>query len=300
MTPPLGVFSSDDVDKGLKDKIGAAIRQVDVQRKELEQLRHRLDERRKLMFDSTVRAIEKHDEMRARVLAGEHVELQKIGKVVNASELALLHISVRLETIRDVGDIMYVLTTAFKAVRKIGKSVAEVAPNLEQAASEINESFSGILAELGMVSPNVTLSLTDTPSEIFHKAQNLINERTSELSDLPKSLERTEARGESIFEMTKKVAILATEGDDDELDSEEFKPVLYSGFDEAASDPEHAIRDYLKHSDTSKIDVNDASAQLNLPVDLVEQAYIKVLAEKRFTANSSNSMKQTRTKSTGT
>ena len=159
MTPPLGVFSSDDVDKGLKDKIGAAIRQVDVQRKELEQLRYRLEERRKLMFDSTVRAIEKNDEMRARVLAGEHVELQKIGKVVNASELALLHISVRLETIRDVGDIMYVLTNAFKAVRKIGKSVAEVAPNLEQAASEINESFSGILAELGMVSPNVTLSL---------------------------------------------------------------------------------------------------------------------------------------------
>ncbi|HVB12841.1 MAG TPA: hypothetical protein VNE86_06885 [Nitrososphaerales archaeon] len=300
VTPPLGVFSSDDVDKGLKDKIGAAIRQVDVQRKELEQLRYRLDERRKLMFDSTVRAIEKHDEMRARVLAGEHVELQKIGTVVNASELALLHISVRLETIRDVGDIMYVLTTAFKAVRKIGKSVAEIAPNLEQAASEINESFSGILAELGMVSPNVTLSLTDTPSEIFHKAQRLIDDRTSELSDLPKSLQRADSKSESIFEMTKKVALLATEGDGDDLDSEDFKPVLYSGFDETTSDPEHAVRDYLKQSGASKIDVNDASAQLNLPVDLVEQAYIKVLAEKRFTANSSTSIKQTRSKSTGT
>ena len=40
MTSPLGVFSSNDSDKGLKDKIGAAIRQVDVQRKELEQLRY--------------------------------------------------------------------------------------------------------------------------------------------------------------------------------------------------------------------------------------------------------------------
>jgi division protein CdvB (Snf7/Vps24/ESCRT-III family) len=295
MAPQLGVFSSDDADKGLKDKIGLAIRQVDVQRKELEQLRYRLEERRKSMFDSTVRAIEKNDEMRARVLAGEHVELQKIGKVVNASELALLHISVRLETIRDVGDIMYVLTNAFKAVRKIGKSVAEVAPNLEQAASEINESFTGILAELGMVSPNVTLSLTDTPSEIFHKAQQLINERTSELSDLPKSIQNLDSDRESIFEKTKKVAMLATEGDDEELDSEEFKPVLYSGFDEMTSDPEHAVRDYLKQSGASKIDVNDASAQLNLPVDLVEQAYIKVLAEKRFTANSSTR----RTKSSG-
>jgi division protein CdvB (Snf7/Vps24/ESCRT-III family) len=282
----LGVFSSDDTDKGLKDKIGAAIRQVDVQRKELEQLRYRLEERRKSMFDLTVRAIEKNDEMRARVLAGEHVELQKIGKVVNASELALLHISVRLETIRDVGDIMYVLTNAFKAVRKIGKSVAEVAPNLEQAASEINESFSGILAELGMVSPSVIISLTDSPTEIFHKAQQLINERTSELSDLPKSIQSLDAT-ESIFEKTKKVALLATEGEDDELESEDFKPVLYSEFDETTSDPEHAVRNYMRQSGVSKIDVNDASAQLNLPVDLVEQAYIKVLAEKRFTANSS-------------
>jgi division protein CdvB (Snf7/Vps24/ESCRT-III family) len=299
MTSPLGVFSSNDSDKGLKDKIGAAIRQVDVQRKELEQLRYRLEERRKSMFDLTVRAIEKNDEMRARVLAGEHVELQKIGKVVNASELALLHISVRLETIRDVGDIMYVLTNAFKAVRKIGKSVAEVAPNLEQAASEINESFSGILAELGMVSPSVTLSLTDTPSEIFHKAQQLINEKTSELSDLPKSIQDLGTDHETIFEKTKKVAILATEGDDDEFESEDFKPVLYSTFDEPASDPEHAVRDFIRQTGASKIDVNDASAQLNLPVDLVEQAYIKVLAEKRFTANSSTT-KRTSAKTSGT
>lgn len=298
MTPPLSVFSSDESDKGLKDKIGAAIRQVDVQRKELEQLRCRLEERRKSMFDLTVRAIEKNDEMRARVLAGEHVELQKIGKVVNASELALLHISVRLETIRDVGDIMYVLANAFKAVRKIGKSVAEVAPNLEQAASEINESFSGILAELGMVSPNVTLSLTDSPTEIFHKAQQLIIDRTSELSELPKSIQTLDSN-ESIFEKTKRVALLATEGDEDEFESEDFKPVIYSSFEETTSDPEHAVRNYMRESGISKIDVNDASAQLNLPVDLVEQAYIKVLAERRFTANSS-AMKHAGAKASGT
>jgi division protein CdvB (Snf7/Vps24/ESCRT-III family) len=295
MSPPLGVFSSSpsDTDKAVKEKIGVAIRQIDIQRRELEQLRSRLEDRRRLMFDSTVRAIEKHDEMRARVLAGEHVELQKIARVVNASELALLHISVRLETIRDVGDIMYVLTNAFKAVRRIGKSVAEVAPNLEQAASEINYSFSNILSELGMVSPHVTLSLSDTPSEIFQKAQQLISERTSELSELPKSIEKIREGKDSIYEQTKKVALLATESDDeDDLDSQEFKPVLYSSFESARYDAEGAVRDYLKASGNAKIDITDASAHLNLPVDLVEQAYIKVLSERRFTTNSSTTVKQ--------
>ena len=288
MAPTLGVFAP-DADKSVKEKISIAIRQIEVQRKELEQLRFRLEERRKLMFDSTVHAIEKHDEMRARVLAGEHIELHKIGQVVNASELALLHISVRLETIRDVGDITYVLTNAFKAVRRIGKSVSEVAPNLEQAASEINDSFSNILAELGMVSPNVTLSLGDSPSEIFQKAQKLISERTMELSELPRSIQTREKNPKSIFEQTKKVALLATEGDED--DNDEFKPILYSSYEETPVNNETAVRDYMMKSESVKIDIESASAQLNLPVDLVEQAYIKVLADESFT-NSSAKGKQ--------
>jgi division protein CdvB (Snf7/Vps24/ESCRT-III family) len=291
MSPPLGLFSSGEAERGVKERINLAIRQIDIQRRELEQLRCRLEERRRLMFDSTVKAIEKQDEMRARVLAGEHVELQKISNVVNASELALLHISVRLETIRDVGDIMYLLTNAVKSVKRVGKSVAEVAPNLEQAASEINDSFSNILAELGMVSPNVTISLSDTPSEIFQKAQQLISERTSELSELPDYIQKTRSEN-SLFEQTKKIALLATEGEEDEDELEDFKPVLYSNYTDKRSSAEVAVRDYIKESGSSSIDVINASAQLNLPVDLVEQAYIKVLAEKRFTTNSSAAVKQ--------
>ena len=303
MAPSLGVFSSDEQDKGIKEKISTAIRYIDSQRKELEQLKFRLEERRKAMFDATIKAIEKSDEMRARVLAGEHVELQKITKVVSASELALLHIIVRLETIRDVGDVMVVLTNAFKAVKKIGKSVAEVGPNLEQTASEINGSFTTILAELGMFSPSVNISLTDTPTEIFQKAQNLISERASELENLPRRMQEDEATQGSILDQTKKVALLETEGEDEEgaseEDSGEFQPVLFSkpGFAnpeeiESPIDPEFAVRNYMKKAGEAKIDVFDASAQLNLPVDLVEQAYIKVLAEKRFPGNPPSTTKQ--------
>jgi division protein CdvB (Snf7/Vps24/ESCRT-III family) len=311
MAPSLGVFSSDDSNKNLKDKINLSLKHIETQRKELEQLRIRLEDRRKSMFDQTVGAIEKNDEMRARVLAGEHIELQKITKVVNASELALLHISVRLETIRDVGDVMFVLNNAFKTVKRVGKSVTDAAPNLEQVAAEINDSLGNILAELGMISPNVNISLADTPTEIFQKAQKLIDERTTELADLPHSiLQRIErnTEEESLLEQTKKIAMLATEGDDDGDDdkSAEFRPVLLSGSSssrksidtdvinmgpqiESPPDPEFAVRSYIKQLGSFKIDVLDASAQLNLPVDLVEQAYIKVLAEKRFPSNFSSS-----------
>src|SRR5487761_961673 len=244
MAPPLGIFS-DGKNEGLKEKISYAIKQVDVQRKELEHLRFRLEERRASIFNATVRAIEQGDEMRAKVLSGEHVELQRIARVVNASELALLHIIVRLETLRDVGEVMYVLSNAFKEVKRIGKSIENLAPNLEAAASEINDSFTNILAELGVLTPNVSIALSDTPQEIFDKAQQLIRERTSELGELPKSIEEMEvSEGASILERTKKIALLASGDDSDEEENdEEFKPTILVGEESTdEEDPDRAVR----------------------------------------------------------
>lgn len=287
------IFSSIGGDKNLKEKINISLRQIDVQRKELEHLRMKLEERRKVMFDAAIKAIERNDEKRARVLAGEHVELQKVTNVVSASELALLHIVVRLETIRDVGDVMFVLSNAFRSVKKVGKSVTGVAPNLEQAASEISGSFTNVVQELGMISPNVNISLADSPNEIFEKAQKLIAERTSELEELPNSFRDNPES--SIFEKSKRVALLETEGEGmDDQPEEDFKPVIFSSDDERVSrsgNPELAVREYMRDVGTTKIDVLSASAQLNLPVDLVEQAYIKVLAEKRFSSTLSSSQR---------
>ena len=292
MVPSLRIFSSLTGDKNLKEKINVSLKQIEAQRKELEHLRFKLEERRRVMFDGAIKAIEKNDEKRARVLAGEHVELQKVTNVVSASELALLHIIVRLETIRDVGDVMFVLSTAFKSVKSVGKSVTAVAPNLEQAASEISGSFSNVVSELGMISPNVSIDLADTPNEIFEKAQKLIEERTSELENLPNTLR--EPSGTSLFEKSRRIQLLEGGEEDPGETEEEFAPVIFGADDgePRKGDPEYAVREYMRDVGTTKIDVLNASAQLNLPVDLVEQAYIKVLAEKRFSSALSSSQRQ--------
>lgn len=292
MAPPsLSSFSGSE-DKNLKERISFAIRQVEIQRKEVEQLRYRLDERRKTIFGAIVRAYEQQDDMRARVLSNEHVELQKVTRVVSASELALLHITVRLETLRDVGDVMFALSNAFKEVKRIGKSIQNLTPNLDAAASEINDSFSNILAELGILTPSISLALTDTPKEILDKAQQLISERTSELGQLPRSIEQIDrSEGASILERTKRIALLASgdaSGENGE-DDEEFKPTIMVSDGSPNRDPERAIRDYVYEIGNDRIDVLDCSAQLNLPVDLVEQTYIKLLSEGKLSTPSKKS-----------
>jgi division protein CdvB (Snf7/Vps24/ESCRT-III family) len=289
LSPPnLNPFS-DERGADLKDKISYAIRQIETQRKELDSLRSRLDERRRALFNATVRAIEKSDDMRARLLAGEHLELQKVTHVVSASELALLHIVVRLETLRDVGSVMFVLTTAFKEVKRIGKTISQVAPNLHQAANEINNSLSDVVAELGALTPNITIALTDTPQEIFHKAEQLIEQRTSELSEMPRSVRKLteEEPGSSLLEKTKKIALLATADESDEDDGEgeeEFMPVLL-GPEPAKPEPDEALRSYLAENGSERFDIGKVSQRLGLPSERVEQSYIKLLRQKALVEN---------------
>jgi division protein CdvB (Snf7/Vps24/ESCRT-III family) len=290
----LGVFSS-GADKNIREKINHTIREIERQRRELEQLRGRLEERRVAMFNATVRAVETSDDMRARVFSGEHVELQKVTKVVNASELALLHIIVHLETLRDVGDVTAALSTAFKEVKRISKSIKNIAPDLEASAREVNQSFVDLMAELGILTPEINLALSDTPEQIFQKAQRLIAEKTSELSELPASIQKLEKEERSgILENTKRIALLASGEDPDDTseDDPELKPSIFisnlkanESLEHAKIDPEAAIRKFMRQRKLDRVDVIDCSAQLNLPVDLVEQTTIKLLSERKKNGN---------------
>ncbi|MGI0080194.1 MAG: hypothetical protein ACRECH_11270, partial [Nitrososphaerales archaeon] len=82
------------------------------------------------------------------------------------------------------------------------------------------------------------------------------------------------------------IALLATEDEDFEggSDDPDFRPVLLGGSKALRDDAENSVRNYLRERDSEKFDLMDCSAQLNLPVDLVEQAYIKLLSEGRFNA----------------
>ena len=122
----------------MKSKIGSTIKQIEYHRKELENLRGRLEQRRKGLFDTTVKAMMVKDQQKANIYANEWAELRKVGKVVYASELALTQVVLRLESIVDVGDVMSHMSMAFKVLGKVNKTVQGHDPSLDQATSDIN------------------------------------------------------------------------------------------------------------------------------------------------------------------
>ncbi len=264
-----------DSDAELKDKLSAAAKRIELHRRELESIRSRLEFRRQSLFETTVRAIEHRDESRATVYANEHGEIKKVMKVVAVSELALTQIIVRLESIRDVGDVIYHISQAFRIIKKVSKTVSGLVPALETASQEINSTLTETLVELSNISPNISISpQTDGAEQLMEKARKYAEEKAAELKEeLPTSI--LNASGETILEKTKNLALLAT-GDDYE---EEFPPALLS-----RPKPKEFLEKIYQYITEHNGDINvlQASAALQLPIDDVEQAILKLVSEGRI------------------
>ncbi|TLY10674.1 MAG: hypothetical protein E6K84_08635, partial [Thaumarchaeota archaeon] len=167
---------------GVKGKIASTIKEIELHRRELESMRSRLAQRRKLLYDTTVRALTAKDKSKANVYANEWAELRKVAKVVYASELALTQVILRLESINDVGDVISHMSTAFKVLRKVSKTVQGLVPALDQASEEINTTLTETMAEIGNVTPSISLNLrTESGEELVEQAKKYAEEQAEEM-----------------------------------------------------------------------------------------------------------------------
>lgn len=262
---------------GLKKKLIAAAKRIDGHKHEVTTLRLRLESRRQALFEQVVRAIEERDDNRASVYAVELSEVKKVLRVVRVSELALTQIIVRLQSIRDVGDVFANMTDAFKIMKGISKSVSGVVPALESATEEVHTSLSETLVDLGNLSPSISLDVrNEGGTELFEKAKLFAEEKAMESKEsIPSSI--ASASGDSILEKAKKVALLATgEGSSES----EFQPTLLSKPGEKGS-VEEKVLNYINRR-AGHLNILEAAAALNLPVDEVEKTIFKLVSEGRL------------------
>jgi len=272
----IGIGRGDNV----KPKIASTIKEIEVHRRELENLRSKLEQRRRTLFDTTVKAMLAKDRSKAAVYANEWAELRKVGKVVYASELALTQVVLRLESISDVGDVMSHMSSAFRVLRKVNKTVQGVVPSLDQASEEINSALTETMSEMGHVSPSISLNIqTESGEELVEAARKLAEERAEEMKHnlgvSPFQLQRASG------EFDTRIPILATGEDDEE---EAVLGTLYRP--QPAEDAEERVLQYANiHSGT--FDVTDASSVLKLPSDEVEQAMLTLMSQGKVKLNQS-------------
>jgi division protein CdvB (Snf7/Vps24/ESCRT-III family) len=259
-------------DESVRPKLASTIKEIELHRRELENLRTKLETRRRSLFDTTVKAMMSRDRSKATVYANEWAELRKVGRVVYASELALTQVTLRLESIVDVGDVMAHMSMAFKVLRRVNKTVQGLVPSLDQASSEISNTLTETMAEMGNVSPSISLNIqTESGEELVEQAKRLAEQRAEEMK---LTLGVPQLRVENVAEdLERRVALLAS-GDDE--DSSPPLGLLYT----PAENPE-AEAQVLQYASihNGSVDITDASTVLKLPTDDVEQAMLKLLSE---------------------
>lgn len=257
----------------VKPKIAKTIKEIESHRKELENMRAKLEQRRRSLFDTTVKAMAARDRAKAEVYANEWAELRKVGKVVYASELALTQVVLRLESIVDVGDVMSRMSTAFKVLRRVNKTVQGLVPSIDQASDEINNALTETMAEMGHVSPSISLNIrTETGEELVEQARRLAEERAEEMKRSLSAASRHFDIGTEGFGT--RVPLLEGGGADDEENS--LLGTLYRPH--PAEEEEEQVLQYAAiHS--GNVNISDATTVLKMPSDAVEQAMLKLMSQ---------------------
>jgi division protein CdvB (Snf7/Vps24/ESCRT-III family) len=270
---PLRIFRRGRGGGDYKARIAVALRDIETQRKELDALKARLAERRQKLFETTVRSLQEKNQSKAAVYATEHAEVRKVCRVVEASELALTQVSLRLQSITEIGDAMLHMDTAFRSLKQISKEMQGVIPALDAASTDINSTLVETMAQMGQISPNINIDIrTENTEDLIEQARKFAEEQSTRLKD---SLNIMPGKFEEQIHRTADdhTALLAT-GDDEE--ESVVLGTLYS-----APKDEKVDFEVLRYASTHEgaLDISRTSQQLGIPQDLVEQSMIHLVAQ---------------------
>jgi len=254
----------DDRNDGIKDKLSSVIKEIENHRTNLLAIKDRLEARCKDLLEMVKKESELNKD--AKVYEIEYSELEKVVQIVNASELALNQLVLRLETLKDLGDAVYHLSSVLEAMKKIDKSVSELLPSIEGVFDEFNSTLNETIIKLQITLPSLYLDLKKEGGEEF------IEEAIKYVEKKAMQEEILTSKDELV--KTKRVALLATGESMDETEPEFIPSSKSSKIDEA-------MLNYI-YEHKGNLNLIEASTLLNVPLDEVKQSILRLLHERKF------------------
>lgn len=155
----------------LKVKLEKAEKLIKIQLLKLDTLFNKLKENDSKILFNLNNQINKYDNKHAEIFANELVEIRKMLKIVSLSKYAFESILLRIETVKDVGDVVTILAPALSAVKNVEEIVIDVIPSSSKNFVEIIGVINDIFINTGQ-SNNINYDF-----EIVNKdSENIIRE----------------------------------------------------------------------------------------------------------------------------
>lgn len=263
------------------------------QRTKLESAMVRLRERDRFLFEACVKEVNMKRKERAAICANELIEVRKVLNMVTQCQLALERIILRLETIKEISEIMADLKPALKSLHVLTKALVDTMPDVAQELQNVNDSISETLAITSLSSSDAIPPLankTEAGEEILKEVSAVLEQKLADklpappVSDAPEKVDSRENVKKQMISLT----ATCSEVSQPAQDAEEGKRQSYVTYKELRGvsftierqpSLEDAILQYAKEC-RGEIDVDQCALELNVPKDEIETA-LDSLGQKR-------------------
>ena len=189
----------------LREVVVKSIHTLKIQHNKLELASFRLRERDKILFRSCVSALNNKNKERAVICANEISEVRKLIKFLYNVELAIERVILRLETVKELSEIVIDLKPALKLLQNVSQQLFEVLPDVSSELSKVNETISETLYSTRITADESIIPVgRETPSgkEILKEVSGFLEQKLAEkLPEPPATLEAPETEKTTVKEM---------------------------------------------------------------------------------------------------
>lgn len=157
--------------KPLKERIVKAVYNLQIQKDKLENTLNKLQRRDRQVFEKCIGAHLSNDRAHAVMYANECAEIRNMAKLIMSAQLSIERVILRLETVKEFGDIMAQLSPVIGIVNEISKKLSGVVPEVSNELDKVHRILNQTVLETG-----VSTQRADTPHVLNEEAQRIIEE----------------------------------------------------------------------------------------------------------------------------
>jgi division protein CdvB (Snf7/Vps24/ESCRT-III family) len=171
----------------------------------LEQASFRLKQRDRILFQTCISALNNKNRERAAMCANEIAEVRKLIKFLYNIELSIERVILRLETIKELNDIVFDLRPALALLQGVSQQLFEVLPDVSSELSKVNDAISETLYTTKITADESLIPVnTKTPGgeQILKEVSSFLEQKLAErLPEPPATSEAPETEKTTLKEM---------------------------------------------------------------------------------------------------
>ena len=181
----------------IRDVANKSIVTLKLQQSKLEQASFRLKERDRILFETCMAALKKNNKERAAMCATEIAEVRKLVKFLYNVQLAIERVVLRLETIKELGDIVSDLKPALKMLQGVSQELFQVLPDVSSELTTVNQAIQDTLQAAKITTDENIIPVgrkTEAGDEILKEVSCFMEQKLTETLPEPPATEPLKER----------------------------------------------------------------------------------------------------------